>query len=45
MKQKVNFGELSVEIALLGLPHIAKDASETWPKPCVKVNAVSPAER
>ena len=39
VKRKVNFGELYVEIALLGLPHIAKAASETWPKPCVKVNA------
>ena len=35
MKQKVNCDELPVEITLLGLPHMVKAASETWPNPCV----------
>ena len=35
MKRKVNCGELSVEITLLGLPHMVKAASETWPNPRV----------
>ena len=38
MKLKVNCGELSVEITLLGLPHIVIGASETWPNPRVKKN-------
>ena len=38
VKRKVYCGELSVEITLLGLPHIVKAASETWPNPRVKVN-------
>ena len=32
-------GELSVEITLLGLPHIVKPTSETWPNPREKVNS------
>ena len=39
VKWKVNCGELSVEITLLGLPHIVKAASETWVNPRVKVNS------
>ena len=35
MKQKINCGELSVAITLLGLPHMLKAASETWPNPQV----------
>ena len=35
MKQKVNCDELPVEITLLGLPHMVKAASETWPNPHV----------
>ena len=35
MKQKINCGELSIEITLLGLPHMLKAASETWPNPRV----------
>ena len=35
MKQKVNCDELPVEITLLGLPHMVKAASETWPNPRV----------
>ena len=35
MKQKVNYGELSVEITLLGFPHMVKATSETWPNPPV----------
>ena len=31
MKRKVSCGELSVEMFLLGLPHIVKAVSETWP--------------
>ena len=36
-QQDVNCGEMSVDIALLGLLHIVKDAFETWPfqqEPC-----------
>ena len=33
MKLKVNCSELSLEITLLGLPHMVKAASETWPNP------------
>ena len=39
MKRKVNCGELAVEKTLLGLPHIVKDAPETWQYPRVKVNS------
>ena len=39
VKRKVNCGELSLEITLLGLPHIVKAASETWLNPRVKVNS------
>ena len=39
MKRKVNCGELSVEKSLLGLQHIVKATSETWPNPFVKVNS------
>ena len=35
MKQKINCGELSVAITLLGLPHMFKAASGTWPNPRV----------
>ena len=35
VKRKVNCGELSLEITLLGLPHIVKAASETWLNPRV----------
>ena len=35
MKRKVNCGKLSVEITLLGLPHIVKATYETWPNPHV----------
>ena len=38
VKRKVNCSELSVEKTLLGLPHIVKAASETWPNPRVKLN-------
>ena len=34
-KRNVNWGELSVEITLLGLPHIVKAVSKTWPNPYV----------
>ena len=39
VKRKVNCGELSLEITLLGLPHIVKAASETWLNPRVRVNS------
>ena len=39
VKQKVNCGELSVEITFLGLPHIVNAASETWPNLCTIVNS------
>ena len=39
VKRKVNWGELSVEITLLELPHIVKAASRTWSNPLVKVNS------
>ena len=39
MKRKINCGELSVEKTLLGMPHIVKATSETWPNPHVKVNS------
>ena len=39
VKRKANCGELSVEITLLGLPHMVKAASETWPDPRVNVNS------
>ena len=39
VKRKVNCGELSVEITLLGLLHIVKAASEIWPNPREKVNS------
>ena len=35
MKRKVNCGQLSVEITLLGLLHIVKTASEAWLYPRV----------
>ena len=38
LKRKVNCDELSVEETLLGLPHIVKAASETWPNRRVKAN-------
>ena len=38
MKREVNCSELSVEKTLLGLPHIVKAASETWPNPRAKLN-------
>ena len=37
VKRKFNCVELSVEITLLGLPHIVKAASETYPNPRVKM--------
>ena len=39
MKRKIHCGKLSLEITLLGLPHIVKAAFETWPNPRVKVNS------
>ena len=38
MRRKVHCAELSVEKTLLGLPHTAKVASETWPNTRVKLN-------
>ena len=38
VKRKVNCSELSLEITLLGLPHILKATSEALPNPPVKVN-------
>ena len=35
MKQKISWGQLSVEMVLLGLPQIVKAASITWPNPRV----------
>ena len=35
MKRKVNCGQLSVEITLLGLLHIVKATSEAWLNPRV----------
>ena len=35
MKRKVNYGDLSVEKTLLGLPGMVKGASETWTNPRV----------
>ena len=32
---EISWGQLSVEIVLIGLPHIVKAASETWLNPCV----------
>ena len=39
MKRKVNCCELPLEKILIGLPHIVKAASETWPNSLVKVNS------
>ena len=39
MKQKVYCRELSLKITLLGLSHIVKATSETWPNPCILVNS------
>ena len=39
MKWKVNLAELSVDKTLLGLPHIVKTVSETWPNPHIKLNS------
>ena len=39
MKRKGNCGELSVELILLGLPHIVKAAPEAWPNPRINVNS------
>ena len=36
MKRKVNCGQLSLGITLLGLPHIVKATSETWSNPRVR---------
>ena len=36
--RKLIISELSVEKTLLGLPHIVKAATETWPNPRVKLN-------
>ena len=41
MKRKVNCGHLSVEITLLGLPHIVKVASEKWPNLRVSVERLT----
>ena len=38
-KGKLSSRELSVEKALVGLRHIVKTASETWPNPHEKVNS------
>ena len=35
MKRKANYGDLSVEKTLLGLPDMVKAASETWTNPRV----------
>ena len=42
VKRKVGCRELSVEVTLLGLPHIVKAASETSPNPHVKVDSTLP---
>ena len=39
MKRKVNCGELSVKITLLGLSHIVKTTSGIWPNPHAKVDS------
>ena len=39
VKRKVGWPEIPLETTLLGLPHIVKATSVTWPNPRVKLNS------